>query len=177
MIKRREFIAGLGTAAVWPMVARAQQTAMPVVGVLLALSADDYKIENAALLQSLKEAGFVAGQNVAFDYRYAESQNDRLPALAADLVLRRVAVILAGDTRGESSDDDHTHRLLQRHRPGRSRPCRQPQPARREPNRHRQFRYRARTETVAIAPRVSDQRAAPLRLRGVRLLPLVAGKC
>jgi putative ABC transport system substrate-binding protein len=98
MIKRREFIAGLGTAAVWPMVARAQQTAMPVVGVLLALSADDYKIENAALLQSLKEAGFVAGQNVAFDYRYAESQNDRLPALAADLVQRRVAVIVAAGT-------------------------------------------------------------------------------
>ena len=95
MIKRREFIAGLGTAAVWPMVARAQQTAMPVVGVLLALSADDYKIENAALLQSLKEAGFVVGQNVAVEYQYAENQIDRLPALAADLVRRRVAVIVA----------------------------------------------------------------------------------
>src|SRR5271169_5946807 len=68
---------------------------MPVVGVLLTQSADDYKIEIAAFLQGLKEAGFVAGQNVAVEYRYAENQLDRLPALAADLVSRRVAVIVA----------------------------------------------------------------------------------
>jgi putative ABC transport system substrate-binding protein len=99
-MRRREFIAGLGSAtawpSAWPLAAWAQQTAMPVIGVLLGQSADDYKFEEiAALLQSLKEAGFVAGQNVAVEYRYAENQIDRLPALAADLVRRRVAVIVA----------------------------------------------------------------------------------
>jgi putative tryptophan/tyrosine transport system substrate-binding protein len=73
----------------------AQQPAMPVIGVLLPGSAVDYKIEIAAFLQGLKEAGFVKGQNVAIEYRWAENQNDRLPALAADLVRRRVAVIVA----------------------------------------------------------------------------------
>jgi putative ABC transport system substrate-binding protein len=93
MIWRREFIAGLGSAAAWPVVARAQQP-MPVVGVLLPQSAVDYKIEIVAFLQGLKETGYVEGQNVAVEYRYAENQLDRLPALAADLVRRRVAVIL-----------------------------------------------------------------------------------
>jgi putative ABC transport system substrate-binding protein len=71
-MRRREFIAGLGGAAAWPLVARAQQQAVPVIGVLLTQSTDDYKIEIAAFLQSLKEAGYVAGQNVAVEYRYAE---------------------------------------------------------------------------------------------------------
>jgi putative tryptophan/tyrosine transport system substrate-binding protein len=96
MIRRREFIAGLGGAVAWPSMARAQQQAVPVIGVLLAQSTDDYKIEIAAFLQSLKEAGYVAGQNVAVEYRYADNQYDRLPALAADLVRRRAAVIVAG---------------------------------------------------------------------------------
>jgi putative ABC transport system substrate-binding protein len=95
---RREFIAGLGSAAVWPVVARAQQPVVPVIGYLGSQSADDYKIEIAALLQSLKEAGFVAGQNVAVEYLYAENQLDRLPALADDLLRRRVAVIVAPST-------------------------------------------------------------------------------
>jgi putative tryptophan/tyrosine transport system substrate-binding protein len=95
MIKRREFIAGLGGAAAWPLTARAQQPALPVIGFLNTGSADDYKTEIVAFLQSLKEAGFVAGQNVAVEYRYAEYQFDRLRALAADLVRRRVAVIVA----------------------------------------------------------------------------------
>jgi putative ABC transport system substrate-binding protein len=70
------------------MVARAQQPAMPVIGVLLTQSANDYKIEIVAFLQSLKEAGFLTGQNVAVEYRHADNQHDRLPALAADLVRR-----------------------------------------------------------------------------------------
>jgi putative ABC transport system substrate-binding protein len=98
MIKRRTFIAGLGSTAAWPVVAWAQQAAMPVIGYLGSQSADDYKIGIAALLQSLKEAGFVAGQNVAVEYLYAENQLDRMPALADDFVRRRVAVIVAPST-------------------------------------------------------------------------------
>jgi putative ABC transport system substrate-binding protein len=94
-MNRRTFIAGLGSVAVWPIAARAQQAAVPVFGFLGAQSADDSKNFTVAFLQSLKESGYVEGQNVAVKYRYAENQLDRLPALAADLVRRRVAVIVA----------------------------------------------------------------------------------
>jgi putative ABC transport system substrate-binding protein len=91
MIKRREFIAGLGSAAAWPVAAQAQQQAVPVIGYLSAQSADDdYKNMTVPFLQGLKETGYVEGQNVAVEYRYAENQMDRLPALAVDLVRRRV---------------------------------------------------------------------------------------
>ena len=91
-MKRRTFIAGLGSAVAWPAVARAQQPALPVIGFLSTQSAHDL---NIPFLQGLKESGYVEGQNVAVEYRYAENQADRLPALAADLVRRRVAVIVA----------------------------------------------------------------------------------
>jgi putative ABC transport system substrate-binding protein len=96
-MRRREFIAGLGGAAVaWPLASHAQQAAVPVVGFLSAQSAQvDYKDTTIPFLQGLKEAGYVEGRNVAVEYRYAENQLDRLPALAADLVRRRVAVIVA----------------------------------------------------------------------------------
>ena len=95
-MSRREFIAGLGSAAAWPLVARAQQKQVPVIGYLSGQSAeDDYKNFTVPFLQGLKEAGYVEGQNVAIEYRYAENQIDRLPSLAADLVRRRVAVIVA----------------------------------------------------------------------------------
>jgi putative ABC transport system substrate-binding protein len=94
-MRRRQFIAGLGSAAAWPVVARAQQAAVPVIGYLGTHSADaDYKNITVPFLQGLKEAGYVVGQNVAVEYRWAESQYDRLPVLAADLVRRRVAVIV-----------------------------------------------------------------------------------
>ena len=94
-MRRREFIAGLGSAAAWPVVAGAQQPAMPVIGYLGSQSADDdYKNNTVPFLQGLKETGYVEGQNVAVEYRWAENEYDRLPALA-DLVRRRVAVIVA----------------------------------------------------------------------------------
>ena len=118
-MRRREFIAGIGSAAAWPVVARAQQSAMPVIGFLSAQSAEvDYKDVTVPVLQGLKETGNVEGQNLAVEFRYAENQFARLPALAADLVGRRVAVIVAnGNSRsagGEGSDHDHTDRLCHR---------------------------------------------------------------
>jgi putative ABC transport system substrate-binding protein len=98
-MRRRRFIAGLWGAAVWPVVARGQQAAMPVIGYLGAQSADDeYKNNIVPFLQGLKETGYVEGQNVAVEYRWAENQYGRLPALAGDLVRRRVAVIVAAGT-------------------------------------------------------------------------------
>jgi putative ABC transport system substrate-binding protein len=95
-MRRREVIAGLGSAAAWPVVTRAQQATMPLIAYLGAQSADDdNKIRTVPFLQGLKETGYVEGQNVAVEYQYAENQFDRLPALAADLVRRRAAVILA----------------------------------------------------------------------------------
>jgi putative tryptophan/tyrosine transport system substrate-binding protein len=98
-MRRREFIARVGVAAAsWPLAARAQQQAVPVIGFLMPQSAEDnYKNLIVTFLQGLKETGYVEGQNVAVEYRYAENQYDRLPALAADLVRRRVAVIVATD--------------------------------------------------------------------------------
>jgi putative tryptophan/tyrosine transport system substrate-binding protein len=94
-MRRREFIAGLGAAA-WPLSTLAQQPTLPVVGFLSAQSAEaDYKDTTIPFLQGLREVGYVEGQNVAVVYRYADNQLDRLPALAADLVRRPVAAIVA----------------------------------------------------------------------------------
>jgi putative ABC transport system substrate-binding protein len=95
MIKRREFLAGLGSTAAWPMVSRAQQPAMPVIGWLSRQSADEDTNRTVPFLQGLKETGYVEDQNVAIEYRWADNQYDRLSVLAADLVRRRVAVIVA----------------------------------------------------------------------------------
>jgi putative tryptophan/tyrosine transport system substrate-binding protein len=97
-MRRRDFIAGFGVGVLWPLVARADQPAMPLVGFLNSQSARDYQRQLTAFHDALVEAGYVDGQNVRFEYRWADNHTDRLPAMMAELVDKKPAVIAATST-------------------------------------------------------------------------------
>jgi putative tryptophan/tyrosine transport system substrate-binding protein len=103
MMRRREFIAGLGAAA-WPLAARAQQPAMPMIGYLSSRSSESDVAMLAAFRRGLAEIGYAEGRNVAIEYRFADGQSDRLPALAMDLTGRHVAVIIYAGASGNPED-------------------------------------------------------------------------
>jgi putative ABC transport system substrate-binding protein len=97
-MRRREFIAGLGSAAAWPVAGWAQQPAVPVIGLLNSDFRDQFTDRLRYFRQGLSEAGYIEGRDVAIEDRWAENEYDRMPALAADLVRRRIAVMVAGGT-------------------------------------------------------------------------------
>src|SRR5262249_23976131 len=153
-IARRKFLVTLlGGAAAWPLAARAQQAAMPVIGVLAPRSPDTFGEGYRAIRQVLKETGYVEGAIVAIEYRWADNQIDRLPALAADLVRRGVAVIIA--TGGHppalaAKSATTTIPIVFVVPEDRARPCRQPRPTRRKPDRRQFLRGRIGSKAAGI---------------------------
>ena len=133
-MKRHLFIALIVCAVgSLPFPVHAQQPAIPVIGFLSSGSPDRYTIRLNAFQQGLKEAGYIESQNVTVEYRWAEGQNARLPTLAAELVHRQVAVLVAGGTpaalAAKAASYEHSDCFPGRDRSGRDRTCRKPQPA------------------------------------------------
>ena len=120
-MKRREFITLIVGAGAWPLAAQAQQVGLPVIGLLNGQSADAYSHLVAAFRQGLQDTGFVEGRNVAIEYRWAEGRDERLPALAAELVDRQVAALVTGGSIWSSISATHRGVLCgrQRRRPSR----------------------------------------------------------
>src|SRR4051794_20331238 len=111
-MKRREFMGLVGGAAAWPMAARAQQPPIPGIGFLSGASSETMREFVAAFHRGLADAGFAAGRNVAIEYRWAEGNNDRLPALALDLARKDVAVIaVVGSTPGALAAKEATQKI------------------------------------------------------------------
>jgi putative tryptophan/tyrosine transport system substrate-binding protein len=143
MVGRREFIRLLSGAAAWPLVARAQQPTMPVIGFLDPRSPDAMADRLRAFHQGLKDVGHVEGENVTIIYRFAEDQFDRLQELAGELVRRRVTVIAATATPAAIAAKAATTTIpiafIAAQDPGQARSCRQPRPAGRQPDRDQFF--------------------------------------
>src|SRR6516165_12738471 len=111
-MKRREFMLLGGAAAAWPLTAVAQQPPQPVIGFLGVESANSYELRLRAFRRGLSETDHIEGQNVSIEYRWAEGQHDRFPALLADLVRRNVTVIVAvGGTPPALGDNDDSSRV------------------------------------------------------------------
>jgi len=131
--RRRAFITLLGgAAAAWPLAARAQQAAIPVIGYLSVGSPESDASRLTGLRRGLNQTGYVEGRSLVIEYRWAGNQADRLPALAADPVQRRVAVIIAAGgascSRGQGCDHQHSNRVQRRRRPCAARACCEPRP-------------------------------------------------